>query len=111
MMQPQAGAHMRAVVPLLILNLLLGLALGASLMWAFQEPGHHWYETFIEHTPDWFVALFTLALTFSTIALWRSTADLARDARDSANKLVSMERPYLTGGGDFETRKQEEASA
>jgi hypothetical protein len=92
---------MRAVAPLIILNFILGIALGGSLAWMIlqsQQPGHHWYDTFTEHTPDWFVALFTLALTVSTTYLWIA-------ARDSTDKLISMERPYLTGGGDFETKR------
>jgi len=92
---------MRAAAPLLGIAFTLGLALGASLMWAFQEPGHHWYETFVKHTPDWFVALFTLTLTVSTYLLWGSTADLAREARDSSDRLLKMETPYVSGGGDF----------
>src|SRR5262249_35309049 len=53
------------------------------------------------HDGDEWVAFFTLTLTISTILLWASTASLAKEARDSAEKLISMERPYVTGGGDF----------
>lgn len=94
---------MRSVAPLFVVVFLLGLSLGASLLWALtpQAPGHHWSDIFTKHLPDWFVALFTLALTVSTTYLWIATAALAQEARESANKLVSVERPYLTGGGDF----------
>jgi hypothetical protein len=47
------------------------------------------------------VAFFTFTLTFSTILLWWSTAELAGEARDSAKKLLKIEPPYVTGGGDF----------
>jgi hypothetical protein len=60
------------------------------------------------HEPDVWVAIFTLALTLSTIALWRSTQQIAREARDSAKTLIDMERPYITGGGDFEDVTGEE---
>lgn len=95
---------MRAGAPLLGNGVIVGLALGASLMWAFQlrEPGHHWYDTFVEHAPEWAVAFFTLTLTGSTIYLWRSTAALARDATLSTQRLLKAESPYVTGGGDFD---------
>jgi hypothetical protein len=54
--------------------------------------------------PDAWVAIFTLTLTLSTIFLWWETRGLAREARDSAKTLIDMERPYLTGGGDFENK-------
>jgi hypothetical protein len=87
------------------MTLILGLALGALLMWVLQlpqEPGHQWYDTFFKYMPDWFVALFTAALTASTALLWCSTADLVREARDSSRRLLKAESPYATGGGDFD---------
>jgi hypothetical protein len=54
------------------------------------------------HEPDAWVAIFTFTLTLSTIGLWLVTARIAREANDSAKTLISMERPYVTGGGDFE---------
>lgn len=93
---------MRKITLFLSLTLVVGLALGAFLMWAFQPlPGHPWRKTFIEHMPDWFVAGFTAALTLSTLLLWRATAELAAEARDNSKKLLKMETPYLSGGGDF----------
>ncbi|WP_316395019.1 hypothetical protein [Bradyrhizobium sp. 33ap4] len=35
-----------------------------------------WYDTFLNHTPDWFVALFTALLTFVTYRLVSTTGDL-----------------------------------
>jgi len=54
--------------------------------------------------PDKWVAVFTLALTSSTIALWLATKRVASDARDNTKTLISMERPYLTAGGDFDKK-------
>jgi len=86
---------MRAGAPLLGLGLILGIALCGSFVWFLQgSPWPHKGE-------DW-TAIFTAALTGSTIALWWSTRSLAREAKDSAEKLVKMETPYVTGGGDFE---------
>jgi hypothetical protein len=81
------------------------MGLGALIMWASKPlPGHPWHKTFTDHAPDWFVAIFTLFLTFSTLALWSETKRLASDAKDSADDLVQMERPYLTAGGDFDKK-------
>lgn len=33
----------------------------------------HWYDTFLDHTPDWFVAIFTALLSFVTYRLVTST--------------------------------------
>src|SRR5690349_11137817 len=96
---------MLSITRILAITLFLGLALGAFIMWAFQPlPGEPWHKAITSHLPDWFVALFTLMLTVSTTYLWIATKDLASAAKDSANKLVSMERPYLTAGGDFGTQ-------
>lgn len=43
----------------------------------------NWYDTFLNHTPDWFVALFTALLGFVTYRLVSTTGDL----RDSTDKL------------------------
>ena len=87
------------------LTLLIGMGLGALIMWAsIPLPGHPWHKAFIDHAPDWFVAIFTLTLTISTLALWSETKRLASDAKDSADDLVRMERPYLTAGGDFDKK-------
>jgi hypothetical protein len=111
---------MRAGAPLLGLGLILGVALAGSLAWFLQsqQPGHHWYDTFTEHTPDWFVAAFTGLLAFVTYRLVQSTNKLweagerqitaAQKAADaataSAEFIPRVERAYLTGGGDVEIR-------
>jgi hypothetical protein len=40
--------------------------------------------------------------------LWWVTYGIARDANKSAKTLISMERPYVTGGGDFENETGKE---
>ena len=42
-----------------------------------------WYDTFLNHTPDWFVAIFTALLSFVTYRLVSTTGDL----RGSTDKL------------------------
>jgi hypothetical protein len=49
-----------------------------------------------------FTALFTIVLAASTILLWVATYGIASEANESSKTLISMERPYVTGGGDFE---------
>ena len=56
----------------------------------------------LPHSAEGWTAFFTCALTLSTIALWWVTFSIARDADKSSRRLISMERPYVTGGGDFE---------
>src|SRR5216684_1248754 len=67
-----------------------------------------------------FVGFFTIALALSTTLLWRATADLyeagerqikvanasLQASRRATETLISMEMPYVTGGGDFEKEKQ-----
>jgi len=65
-----------------------------------------WYDTFLEHTPDWFVALFTLLLTFvtwrlvvSTNKLWAAgerqmeliAANSAQQSRDMKASIAAAE--------------------
>jgi hypothetical protein len=90
---------MKAGAPLIGLGSILGCALCGSLLWSLQPevPGHHWYDTFAEHAPDWFVALFTLALTVSTIFLWRATKKLATDAKESSERQLRA-YPGVIGG-------------
>lgn len=68
----------RTTAELLGLGLILGFALGGSFVWSFQPqaPGHHWYDIFTEHAPDWFVAAFTGLLAFITYRLVQSTNKL-----------------------------------
>ena len=72
-----------------------------------------WYQTFLDHAPDWFVAIFTGLLVIVTIRLVQSTnklwaagerqiavaekgADAARDAADIAvTTLRSTQRAWL----------------
>jgi hypothetical protein len=42
-----------------------------------------WYSTFLDHTPDWFVAIFTALLTYVTYRLVKTTGNL----RQSTDKL------------------------
>jgi hypothetical protein len=79
-----------------------------------QNPdGHGTYQEIAKTWGEWFsaiwdrtredpIALYTLVLGISTVLLWITTARIARDARDSARTLISMERPYVASGGDFE---------
>jgi hypothetical protein len=60
------------------------------------------------HGSEAWVAFFTFTLTGSTLLLWWATADLAGEARDSAKKLIKIESPYVTGGGDFEDKTGKE---
>lgn len=83
-------------LPLTITALII--VLGFNLLsWFAGQPFHVPWP----HEPDAWVAIFTATLTISTVLLWLSTSSLAREARDSARKLIDMERPYVTGGGDF----------
>ena len=68
----------RSNAELLGLGLILGFALGGSFVWSFQPqaPGHHWYDIFTDHAPDWFVAVFTGVLAFITYRLVQSTNKL-----------------------------------
>jgi hypothetical protein len=43
---------------------------------------------FIHDTHDEILAAFTVLLAFFTLALWASTSELARDARESAQKTI-----------------------
>src|SRR5215813_9541385 len=85
---------MQAGETLLGLGLVLGIALCGSVIWCLL--GSPW-----PHKADDWVAIFTFTLTISTIALWWSTRALAHEAKDSAEKLLKTETPYVTGGGDF----------
>ena len=55
-----------------------------------------------------FLVIVTAALALVTFLLYSSTAKIASDAQDISKKstetLTSMERAYLTGGGDIEWR-------
>ena len=113
---------MRVGAPLISLGLISGVALGGSYVWSFQfqQPGHHWYDIFTEHAPDWFVAIFTALLVFVTYRLVQSTNKLweagerqiivAQKAADaataSAEFIPRVERAYLTGGGDVELNQR-----
>jgi hypothetical protein len=44
----------------------------------------------------------TVFLANYTFNLWEATQAIASDANKSARRLIDMERPYVTGGGDFE---------
>jgi hypothetical protein len=94
MIYPYDGGEkpMRAGAPLIGIGLILGMVLGGSLVWG-KLP---W-----PHEPDTWVAIFTLTLTVSTVLLWKSTASLAKEAKDSADRLTIIESPYVSGGGDF----------
>ena len=50
------------------------------------------------------MAFFTFTLTGSTLLLWWATAELAGEARDSSRRLLKIESPYVTGGGDFDNK-------
>jgi hypothetical protein len=67
-----------------------------------NEPVEHILSFFLSLNAEGWTALFTAVLTVSTIALWWVTYAIARDADQSSKGLLSMERPYVTGGGDFE---------
>lgn len=68
-----------------------------------------WYSTFLDHTPDWFVAIFTALLTCVTYRLVKSTnklweagerqIEVARQSADaataSAEYLAAVERAYV----------------
>ncbi|MCP1915415.1 hypothetical protein J2R96_007895 [Bradyrhizobium elkanii] len=59
---------------------------GAAGQQEQHAKGHqksNWHDTFLNHTPDWFVALFTALLTFVTYRLVSTTGDL----RDSTDRL------------------------
>lgn len=107
------------------------VASGSSVQHKEHSEGHqkgNWYDTFLNHTPDWFVAVFTALLTFVTYRLVSSTnklweagerqIELARktataqshDMQDSitaANRsaaaaeraLTDLERPWLFAFG------------
>jgi hypothetical protein len=85
-----------ALVMVLGFNILSWLGFPAST----ATPTRQSIEVSWPHADSW-VAIFTFTLTLSTIALWLSTASLAREARDSAATLITIESPYVTGGGDF----------
>lgn len=55
-----------------------------------------WYDTFLEHTPDWFVAIFTGILTFvtwrlvkSTNKLWEAADRDSKETRDFNRKQIN----------------------
>lgn len=56
----------------------------------------------------WWLVIVTGGLAGATFLLYSSTAQIASDAQDISRKstetLASMERAYLTGGGDIEWR-------
>jgi hypothetical protein len=64
----------------------------------YEVPLDGWWPTTAE---EW-TALFTFTLTASTIGLWFATYRIASNANESSKTLIDMERPYVTGGGDFE---------
>jgi hypothetical protein len=53
---------------------------------------YHWYNTLLDHTPDWFVALFTAALVGVTVALVRSTNRLWEAGE---KQFVATNRPRI----------------
>ena len=63
-----------------------------------------WLTIIWDRTSEDPVAFFTFVLGISTILLWVTTACIARDTRNSAKNSIDMERPYITGGGDFENK-------
>jgi hypothetical protein len=96
-------------LPLTAATLLLVLSFNFLLWLGFpasnqQTPAGQPFEIPWPHEPDAWVAIFTFTLTLSTILLWWATSCLAREARDNTKTLISMERPYITGGGDFDNR-------
>jgi hypothetical protein len=50
-------------------------------------------ESFIKHTPEWFVALFTLTLWWSTRRLWRVTRDTLKHTKETTEII---QRAYLS---------------
>jgi hypothetical protein len=106
---------MRSIIVWASLAGLLGFSLGGSFVWSLQETklASHGYETFFDHMPEWFVAVFTGLLTVVTFLLVRSTnrlweagerqivvAEKATNAAvASAEFIPRVERAYLTGGG------------
>jgi hypothetical protein len=52
----------------------------------------HWYDIFVEHLPDWFVALFTALLTYVTYRLVKSTNRLWES---SENAFRQKERAFV----------------
>jgi hypothetical protein len=107
---------LRSVDWLPLISAALFYVLAVELLSSFGFPQHNQqadYATYnnpIEHIlsallslhAEGWTALFTFTLTVSTIGLWIATYRIARDARDSARTLISMERPYVASGGDFE---------
>jgi len=90
--------------------------IGASKKQHGGERDDHWYNTFLEHTPDWFVAIFTLLLVYVTYRLVTSTnrlweagerqlkiaetaANAATVAAEAASRSAAIsanvERPYV----------------
>ncbi len=62
----------------------------------------NWYQTFLDHTPDWFVAIFTLLLAFityrlvaSTNRLWEAGERQLKIAGKTASVAINVERPYV----------------
>ena len=59
-----------------------------------------WYGTFLEHTPDWFVAIFTALLAYVTYRLVQSTNklwDAATKAAAAQEKDIQIiQRAYLS---------------
>jgi hypothetical protein len=69
-----------------------------------------WYCTFLEHTPDWFVAIFTGLLVYVTYRLVKSNNLLWKATKDATDRQVKdtqiLQRAYLTvlrGGIDIGT--------
>jgi hypothetical protein len=95
-------------LPLTVAALLLVLSIDLLSSLGFPEnkqqnaPSEKPFQIPWPHDSEEWTAFFTGALTLSTIFLWWTTRRIARDARDGARTLISMERPYVTGGGDFE---------
>jgi len=75
-----------------------------------SSSGKDWSKIFIDHLPDWFVALFTFVLSVFTALLWLSTRKLwkageqqisvaksaAEAAKLSADILPKLERAFVT---------------
>jgi hypothetical protein len=53
----------------------------------------NWYDTFFEHMPEWFVAIFTATLWLSTLGLWWATRGTLKHAKETTELL---QRAYLS---------------
>jgi hypothetical protein len=74
----------------------------------WHEAPWQWLIAFYRKTVDEPVAVFTLVLAASTILLWRVTDRSSNAARDAAEALPAIERPYVlvSGGGSLAINRQ-----